>query len=290
MKRFIVIVFLVVALVGCTSDEKGSEVATFKGGNLTVEDLEAHLRKLKKEKRYRNNPELLTREFVYDHALNMEMIIAEGLRRELHLDPAIRQEIHGFMADLFLKVLQDELVPKIDREGITDEEALAFYKDNLDLYTKKPMYSVSLIKCEKKDDLERVQEQLLAGSITFETAASTHSEDKVSAPHAGAIGSRALSRFRPDWREAIQGLAVNELSPPKEIGDAWYLFKLTAKTEPKLSPFEEKQAYVVNDLLYATYRDAWETTYDRLKQEFGVEVNEATLEKFKATPTMAKGG
>jgi len=289
MRRFIVIALLVVALAGCTSDEKGSEVVTFKGGNLTVEDLEAHYRKLKREKRYRNNPELLTREFVYDHALNMEMVIAEGLRRNFHLDPAIRQEIHGFMADLFLKVLQDELVPQMDRESITDEDAHAFYKDNIELYTKKPMYSVSLIKCGKKTDLDRIREQLLLGSVTFETAASTHSEDKASAPHGGVIGSRSLSRFRPDWRKTIQGLALNELSSPQKIGDAWYLFKLTAKTEPRLSPFEEKQSYVVNDLLYAKYRDAWETTYGRLKKEFQVKVNEANLERFKMMPPAGRG-
>lgn len=290
MKRFVVMVCLVAALAGCTAEEKGSEVATFTGGNLTVEDLEAHFRRLKKEKRYRNNPELLTTEFVFDHALNMEMVIAEGLRRKLHLDPAIRQEIHGFMADLFLKVLEGDLVPRMAREDITEEEARAFYKDNIGLYTKHPIYSVSLIKCGEKAVLEGLREQLLRGDLTFEAAASAVSQDKASAARGGAIGSRALSRFRPGWRETIAGLAENELSEPTQLGDAWYLFKLTGKTEPRVIPFEEKKAYVVNDLLYARYRDAWETAYTRLKEEFKVEVNEANLATFNALQTRANGG
>ena len=37
-----------------------------------------------------------------------------------------------------------------------------------------------------------------------------------------------------------------------------------------------------NDLLYARYRDAWQTVYDKLKEEFDLEVEEDNLARFIA--------
>ena len=71
--------FLLVAifLAGCPEQKSGNNVlATYDGGSLTVEDVQAHYRKLKKNSRYRDKPEMLTPEYAFDHAVNMEMIIS----------------------------------------------------------------------------------------------------------------------------------------------------------------------------------------------------------------------
>ncbi|MBE9570433.1 MAG: peptidyl-prolyl cis-trans isomerase, partial [Proteobacteria bacterium] len=255
-------------------------IARFEGGNITKEDLAAHYKKLKMESRHRNNPEQLTPEFVFDHALNMEMIIARGLKEKLHLDPWIRQEIHGFMSDLFLKVMQDRLVPKIDKGNITEEEMRQFYEEHKENYLKKALYSVNMVKIDDREKSESIVSEITEKRITFEDAAKKYSTDKKSKSKGGFIGTRSLNRFRGNWRPAIENLKLNEVSDPAKIDGDYYIFKLTKKTEPYQYTYEEKRAYIKNDVLYDKYRKAWEKTYDRLKEEFEVKIDEEKLKEF----------
>ncbi|MEA3223664.1 MAG: peptidyl-prolyl cis-trans isomerase, partial [Thermodesulfobacteriota bacterium] len=222
MKRFVVAIMFLIFCCGCSSDVAENTIVRFEGGNITKEDLAAHYKKLKMESRYRNNPELLTPEFVFDHALNMEMIIARGLKENLHLDPWIRQEIHGFMSDLFLKVMQDRLVPKIDKKNITEEETRQFYEKHKENYLKKALYSVNMVKIDGREKAESIVSEIRDGRITFEDAAKKYSTDEKSRNKGGFIGTRSLGRFRGNWRPAIENLKLNEVSDPAKIDDNYY--------------------------------------------------------------------
>jgi len=276
-------IFLLLAVVvaGCPERrDSGNVLATFDGGRLTVEDVQAHLAKLKRTPRYRNNPEMLTSEFAFEHAVNMEMIIARGLKEELHLDPRIRAEIHDHMADLFLKIMQDSLVPKIDKENFTEEEVRAYFDAHPDSYATPALYDVRIIKAGDEASLKPVAEQLAGGAVTFDEAARKHSTDERTRDKGGATGLRDLKGFPPAWREVIGGLKAGEVSAPVPAGTSWYLFKLAAKTEPVPYEYEDRKAYVRNDLLYSRYREAWQETYANLKKEFSLKVEEARLKDF----------
>lgn len=74
MKKMMVVIAVLIFFCGCSSEKAENTIARFEGGNITKQDLTAHYKKLKMESRYRNNSEQLTPAFVFDHALNMEMI------------------------------------------------------------------------------------------------------------------------------------------------------------------------------------------------------------------------
>lgn len=192
MKKTILIplmIFILALSAGCGADKNDNAVARFKDGSLTKEDLAAHQGLMKKSRTFRNKPDQLTPEFVFDHALNMEMIIAKGLDEKLHLDPQIRARIHEFMSGLFLDVMKTHLVPEIKKEDFTEAELRQFYEDHKDSYKN-----------------------------------------------------------------------------PADNGNPY--------------SFEEREAYIRNDLLYARYKEEWANTYERLRKEFKVEINEKNLEAF----------
>ncbi|MCK5162527.1 MAG: peptidyl-prolyl cis-trans isomerase, partial [Desulfobacula sp.] len=110
--------------------------------------------------------------------------------------------------------------------------------------------------------------------------AAEYSIDKKSKNRKGDIGSRALSKFRKDWQPVISSLETKKVSGPHKIRDAYYIFKLTNKTEPHQYSFEEKKPYVKNDLLYTRYREEWQKTYDSLKKEYKVKIDEKNLAAF----------
>ncbi|MBC2694607.1 MAG: hypothetical protein HF982_04890 [Desulfobacteraceae bacterium] len=280
MKKLMVMIMFLFFFCGCSSGKAENTIARFEGGNITKEDLAAHYKKLKMESRYRNNPEQLTPEFVFDHALNMEMIISRGLKEKLHLDPWIRQELHGFMSDLFLKVMQDRLVPEIDKEKITEEEMMQFYEEHKENYLKKALYSVTMVKINDKEKAEFVVSDIRESRIAFEDVARKYSTDEKSKENNGFIGTRSLNKFRSNWRPAIENLKLNAVSDPVKIDDHYYIFKLIKKIEPYQYTYEEKSAYIRNDVLYDKYRKEWEKTYDRLKEEFKVKIYEEKLREF----------
>ena len=216
MKKFIFIpLFLLIVLIAFTSCKKsGNEnyVVKFKGGGLTTLDLDAHYTNLKKSRTFKNKPEELTSELVFDHALNMEMIITKGLDEKLHLDPGIRAQIHEFMSDLFLKVMQDRLVPKINKDNFTEEELNKFYNKHKNNYKTKAIYNVKMIKTKTLEPAWEAMKKIKAGQYDFARAAAEYSIDKKSKNRKGNIGSRALSKFRKDWQPVIASLETNTVS------------------------------------------------------------------------------
>lgn len=285
-KKRIFIFILTVACLGfglsaCQrSDRSNPVVVRFDGGSLTREDLEAHYRKMKKASRFRKDPGALTPAYAFEHAVNMEMIIAEGLKEKLHLDPRIRAEIHSFMADLFLKVLQDRLVPKIDKKDFSEKEVRAYFDAHPESYQTPALYDVHIIKVGDKAVLDRILTGIADDSFTFQEAARTFSTDARTRNNGGAVGKRELKHFPSEWREIIADLRPGMVSEPTAIDGNWFLFKLADKKEPVPLRYEDKKDYIRNDLLYARYQEAWQAAYDRLKQKFSLEVNDVRLEAF----------
>ena len=282
MKKLIYLFLITLTVLpGCGNDTPRADnvLARFKGGVLTMEDLEAHHRSLKRQSKYRNNPEMLTPEFVFNHALNMEMIIAMGLRKKLHHDAYIRQDLHSHMSNLFLKVMRDELMPEIDKESISEEEMRTFYEAHRENYRKNELYS--LLAFEVDPDLAaEVMQKLTADELGFNKAALQYAKNEEKRRNGGHIGKRSLRRFQPEWRPVVASLAIGRITGPLEINGKTYIMLLENKTEPYQYTFEEKQAYIRNDVLYNRYRDEWQKVYDRLQREFKVKINQAELKAF----------
>jgi len=276
----ILAIFLAAIPAGCRSSAKDATAVRFDGGSLTIEDLSAHREMLRGQAAFREHPERLTPEFIVDHAINMEMIIAKGLKERLHLDPRVRARIHHFMSDLFLKVMQDTLVPPMDREQFTEAEVRAYFDGHMDSYRIPPHYGVRLIRHDDAAFLSDLRQRIEAGQESFTDAARAHSTHAATAGKGGYAGKRALNRFRPEWRKSFEELPVDGMSQPVRIKDAYYLFQVIEKTEPRIPDYESKKAYVRNDLLYARYREAWRETYDRLRREFKVDTDTDALHTF----------
>jgi len=278
-------ILLAWSVAACRKPAEPGVVAEFKGGRLTVDDLEAHRDLLRHQKTYRENPERLTKDFVFDHAVNMELIIAKGLKEKLHQDPRIRAEIHAFMSDLFLRLMQDKLVPQIDRSKVTEDELRAYFDAHPEAYRTPASYGLRVIRHPDPVVLEHLRRRIEAGQETFAAAAMQHSTDEETKGAGGYAGRRALDRFPSEWRPVIEALGVNEIARPVSLRDSSYLLQLVEKTEPRQFSYEDRKEFVLNDLLYSRYREQWRQIYEGLKKEFRLAVNDHELQHFIGTET-----
>lgn len=133
-KIYFILIFTALIAVSCNKDTKNDVVFEFRGGSVTKNDLFAHAKKMKKMRAFKRSR--LSCDDIIQHSMDMELIIAKGLDKKLHLDPFIRNEIHSYMSNLFLKYLTKELVPEISRDSISNEEIKEYYLENKENYRK----------------------------------------------------------------------------------------------------------------------------------------------------------
>lgn len=288
MRAFLYTILFVFILGGCSSERGDGDnvLVTFKGGVLTKEDVAAHLKSLERDAKFKNK-EALTPEFAFEHALNMEMIIAKGLEEKLHLDPTIRQRLHQQMSELFLKLMEEQLITIIDRDSITEEEMRDYYTKNLEHYTVQPQYTLHAFTVEPEKGRE-LAAAIAAGTMTFAEAATAHALDESERAKAGKTGTRSLKLFQPSWQPVVMLLNVGQVDGPREIDGKNWLLLLERKTEAVVQPFEERKAYIKNDVLYSKYQNQWQEVYDSLRKRYEVRVNDKNLEVFYGE--MAKKG
>lgn len=289
----IVVFCLLVALAGCSQNDKPADnvLARFEGGVLTTEDIDAHLMSLKRRSEFKDKPEVLTPEFAFDHALNMEMIIARGLEKNLHEDAYIRNDLHQQMSDLFLKILRDKLVTEIDPESITEEEVKQYYDDNREAYTVQPRYTLRAFEVDA-GQAGTIVEKIQDGSLSFDEAVDQYALNEREKGSRGKTGSRSLRRFQPSWRPVVDSLEVGVVGSPAEIDGKTYILLLDSKTEASLQKLEERKTYIRNDVLYSRYRQQWQQLYDDMRKQYKVDVNDSNLQKYyqksAASNTQAK--
>jgi hypothetical protein len=283
MKKLLLSMCCLILFCSCSGNDSGGDNAlvTFKGGSLTKEDLSAHLAGLQRSSQFKDKPETLTPEFVFEHALNMEMIIASGLDEKLHLDPNIRNELHKQMSDLFLKLMEDKLITPIDRNSITEEEMTAFYEQNKEQYQDKARYTIRTFSIALEQGEEAVS-AIRQGTLDFSAAAAKYALDEDERSSGGQTGTRTIRRFQTSWQPVVESLKVGEVTGPTQIDGKAYILLLERKTEPHQYSFEEKKAFIKNDVLYSRYQDQWQQTYDRMRQQFKVKINQEKLDKFYA--------
>jgi hypothetical protein len=287
MKKFITVVLVILMLSGCSSDsDKNRVLARFVGGVLTEADVDAHLKRMKRDSRFRDKPELLTREFAFEHALNMEMIIARGLELDLHRDPVIRDELHGFMSDLFMRLLQDQLIEPVDRDQISEEEMVEFYENNREQYQQPVRYHLHAFSIDAARS-EEIRATLDEDTLSFAEAAARYALKSHERESGGNTGKRTLRRFQPSWRNIVAGLEVGEVSGPHLIDEEWYMLLLSEKTEPYHYSFEERREYIRNDVVYSRYQEQWRRVYDELRRKYDVKIDETNLKNYSTDASAA---
>ncbi len=281
MSKVFLSIFLFLFLNACSGDNQDGDnvLVRFEGGVLTRKDVQAHLKGLKRSSQFKDKPEMLTPQFAFEHALNMEMIIAKALDEKLHLDPTVRDKLHGQMSDMFLKLMQDSLIKPIDKASISEEEVRAYYEKNLPHYTLEEQYNLHAFSVAA-DRAAEVADLVKTGTMTFAEAAAAHALEEQERAKSGRTGTRTLRRFQPSWQKVVAALPVGEVSGPLEIDGKTYLLLLESKSPPKIQSFEERKEYIKNDLLYSRYQEQWQMVYDELRGKYQVRLEEARLEAF----------
>lgn len=215
----------------------------------------------------------VTPEYVLEHVQNMEALIAEGRAREMDRLPEFRQAVHQFQAELLLRALQPDLVPEISRDSVTDEDAKAFFQENIHLYALADLYTVTMFHTREKGEAV-----ILGGAKGREEL---HAEAALlPGVEAKTLEPMTLERFPEEWKESLQALEPESCGPLLMREDSFVVLCLEELQQGRTQDFETRKEYIRNDVLYSRYREAWRTAYAELRERHGVGIDSGVAERF----------
>ncbi|MCD6351551.1 MAG: peptidyl-prolyl cis-trans isomerase, partial [Armatimonadetes bacterium] len=123
---------------------------------------------------------------------------------------------------------------------VTDEEVSRYYQSNRKKFRRPERMMISHIAVEKKEDAERIRQEIISGKITFADAARKYSIDPYGRENGGVFGW--IARGNDPLQQAAFALKKDgDISPPVLGKKGWEIIRRDAYQSEEIPPFEEVQ-------------------------------------------------
>jgi peptidyl-prolyl cis-trans isomerase C len=170
-------------------------------------------------------------------------------------------DFESFKTNLYGDLATQELLEsKADGiADVSDEEAREFYDSNPEQFVRPETVSASHIlmkteaddtdeiKAEKKAKLEAVRESIIAGTVTFEDAA-TENSDCPSSARGGDLGSFGKGQMVPEFEVAAFSQEIGEVGSIVETQFGYHIIKVSEYQEEGAVEFEEVKENLIEYL------------------------------------------
>ena len=153
---------------------------------------------------------------------------------------------------------------------VKEEEARAFYDENLDKFTQGETVNASHILVESEEKAREIAAEIAAGT-TFEEAAAKYSSCP-SKDAGGQLGEFGRGQMVPEFEEAAFALEVGVVSEPVATQFGYHLIRVNAKGEPKAIPYSEARDSIYERLTAERQQAAYRSRVTQLKIMFPVDM------------------
>lgn len=308
----------VLLAAGCGPLPK-SAVAEVNGKVITREDLDRAIEDLKVQFQGQGLPEPGTPEYaelerqVVERLVNEEILWFEAEKLNITVsDEEINQELdklkqqaggeEQFKAQLEQRnytedrlkdqlrknLLFQKLYPEVTKDAaeVTDEQALKYYNENQSLFQKPETRTVRHILVKDEATANQVKARLDAGE-DFATVAKEVSQDPGSKDKGGDLGEvpTSGSGFVPEFEQAMNQLAVGQVSAPVKSSFGYHIIQVTAINPAGTQSFDEAKEQLKQGLALENQRTAFEAWFEGIKGNYEV----IYAEEFQPTETVPTG-
>jgi len=166
-----------------------------------------------------------------------------------------------FREELELQLLLEKMVQ--DQIEVTDREVAQYYESNQKQLERPELVQVSHITVTTREEAETIRQQIVAGEITFETAAQEHSIDPYGRENGGLLppmgrGELSNEAWEPVREQAFKLKTDGEISPVFQTPMGWDILRREAYQKGGTPPFEEIQEALASQLYQARLTQASE--------------------------------
>lgn len=215
----------------------------------------------------------LDKSMVLDQMISEKLLIQEAKNMGLEKDNDVLEQIEKMTEQILVQVLlQREILDKVD---VNDEEVSEYYEQNKDSFTEKEQVHLYNILLESEEEAQDILEQLKAGGDFSEIA-----KEKSTGPSAaqgGDLGYVTKGTIIPEIEEVVFALEVEELSEVVKTDFGFHILKITEKKPETVKALEEVKEDIIQTLLPAKQKEAFDTLLEELKGKIEIEINEEAL-------------
>ena len=316
MTRFLLFSFAVLSLAACRkgssadqvtvdlgSKPKGTPVATFRGGAVTVEQVNHSVGNLPPMLRMRLQGAEARKEYVESLARN-ELLAQEGIRQGLQNDPEVVETLKRAIA-------QRVLTKALDAAAVqpSDEDVKAWYVAHLADYHRPATVQVQdiFLSTEGADDARRKARASEAEKLRtraralkpedekgFAELAKASSDDALSKAVGGDLGAMPIpdlqARHGTEVAQAARALeTVGAISPVIATPKGFHVLRMKGRTPERTQSLQEAQPQIRSKLFSERRTTAINTLVNRLKSEADYKLDEAALTQISTPPTTVPG-
>jgi peptidyl-prolyl cis-trans isomerase C len=312
MARFVLSSLAVLALLGCqkgSSSERitldlapkkteGKPLVTFKGGAITVEEVNRQLATLPPMVRMRLQGTAARKDYV-EGLVRVELLAREGIRQGLQNDPDVVETVKKVLAQ---KTLQQTLEKNAPQP--TDDEVKAWYEGHQADYQRPELVQVQdlFLTADSKDAARRKAraaeaDKLRAKAKTlkpedepgFSTLVKASSDDVLTKQIGGDLRPMPVAdleaRYGTEVAQAAKALQnPGEVSPVVATDKGFHILRLKSRVPARVQSVDEVKMQIRNRLFSERRTAASDELLKRLKAESGFTLDETALAQLAAAP------
>lgn len=312
MARFLLSSLAVLALLGCqkgSSSERitldlaqkptgGTPLATFKGGTITVEDVNRQLASLPPMVRMRLQGTAARKDYV-EGLVRVDLLAREGIRQGLQNDPDVVETVKKVLAQ---KTLQQTLEKNAPQP--TDDEVKAWYDNHQADYQRPETVQVQdlFLTADAKDAAKRkaraAEAEKLRGKAKalkpedepgFATLVKASSDDALTKQIGGDLRPMPVAdleaRYGTEVAQAAKALQnPGDLSPVVVTEKGFHILRLKSRVPARVQSLDEVKMQIRNRLFSERRTAASDELLKHLKTESGFTLDEAALAQIAPGP------
>jgi len=312
MARFVLSSLAVLALLGCqkgSSSERitldlapkkteGKPLVTFKGGAITVEEVNRQLATLPPMVRMRLQGTAARKDYV-EGLVRVELLAREGIRQGLQSDPDVVETVKKVLAQ---KTLQQTLEKNAPQP--TEDEVKAWYEGHQADYQRPELVQVQdlFLTADSKDAAKRKgraseADKLRAKAKTlkpedepgFSALVKASSDDALTKQIGGDLRPMPVADLEARYGTEV-ALAAKALQNPGEVSPVvatdkgFHILRLKSRVPARVQSLDEVKMQIRNRLFSERRTAASDDLLKRLKAESGFTLDEAALAQLAAAP------
>ncbi len=201
-----------------------------------------------------------------DELIYQELFYAEAVESNVEASEAFQIELEK-MKEGLLK--QFNIKTLIEGVSVTEEEAAAFYNENMHYFKAEPQVQASHILVDTKEEADKILVEINEG-LSFEDAAKQYSKCP-SNQQGGDLGFFQRGQMVPEFEEVAFEISVDELSKPVQTQFGYHLIQKKAEKEAEVQSLEAVMPQIKQQLLVQKQNNEYLSKVESLKEKYSIE-------------------
>lgn len=241
-------------------------LATINGKEITDQDVYAFLNQLGPQTAAQfNSPEGIKK--VADELVNQELLYLEAIEKELDQEEEFKNQLKQVKENILKQYAINKLLGDIT---VSQDEVAEFYNDKKEFFKTDETVRASHILVEDEEEAKEIFREIENG-LSFEEAARKYSNCP-SKDNGGDLGEFIKGKMVPEFEEAAFSMEEGKVSEPVKTQFGYHLIKVNYKKAPGISPLEEVEQQITQQLLGMKQQEKYLNKTKELKDKNEVKV------------------